>query len=34
MAKEDGGRVSKPILCNIWKKRNECRPTVGIASTR
>ena len=26
-AKEDGYRISKQFLCNIWKKRNE-RPNV------
>ena len=27
-AKQDGDRISKQFLCNIWKKRNE-RPNVG-----
>ena len=30
-AKQDGDRMSKQFLCNIWKKRNE-RPNVGDAS--
>ena len=27
-AKQDGDRISKRFLCNIWKKGNE-RPNVG-----
>ena len=27
-AKQEGDRISKQFLCNIWKKRNE-RPNVG-----
>ena len=27
-AKQDGDRISKQFLCNIWKKHNE-RPNVG-----
>ena len=27
-AKQDGDRISKQFLCNIWKKRNK-RPNVG-----
>ena len=27
-AKQDGDRISKQFLCNIWKERNE-RPNVG-----
>ena len=27
-AKQDGDRISKQFLCDIWKKRNE-RPNVG-----
>ena len=27
-AKQDGDRISKQFLCNIWKMRNE-RPDVG-----
>ena len=30
-AKQDGDRISKQFLCNIWKKRNE-RPNVGGVS--
>ena len=29
-AKQDGDRISKQFLCNIWKKRNE-RPNVGVS---
>ena len=32
-AKQDGGRISKRFLCNIWKKRNE-RLNVGGVSIR
>ena len=32
-AKQDGDRISKQFLCNIWKKRNE-RPHVGSVSIR
>ena len=32
-AKQDGDRISKPFLCNIWKKRNK-RPNVGGVSAR
>ena len=32
-AKEDGYRISKQFLCNIWKKRNE-RPNVRGVSNR
>ena len=32
-AKQDGNRISKQFLCNIWKKRNE-RPNVGGVSIR
>ena len=32
-AKQDGDRISKQFLCNIWKKRNE-RPVVGGGSIR
>ena len=32
-AKQDGDRISKPFLCNIWKNRNE-RPNVGGVSIR
>ena len=31
--KQDGVRISKQFLCNIWKKRNE-RPIVGGVSIR
>ena len=34
MAKQDGDRVSKQFLCNIWNKRTERRSTVGSASDR
>ena len=27
-AKQDGDRISKRLLCSIWKKRND-RPNVG-----
>ena len=27
-AKQEGDKISKKFLCNIWKKRNE-RPNVG-----
>ena len=30
-AKQDGDRIRKQFLCNIWKKRNE-RPNVGGVS--
>ena len=33
MAKQDGGRISKQFLCNIWKKRDE-RTNVGGVSIR
>ena len=33
MAKQDGDRISKQFLCNIWKKRNE-RPSAGGVSIR
>ena len=29
--KQDGDRLSKQIICNIWKKHNE-RPNVGGVS--
>ena len=32
-AKQDGDRISKQFLCNIWKERNE-RPNVGGISIR
>ena len=32
-AKQEGDRISKHILCNIWKKRNE-RPNVGGVSIK
>ena len=32
-AKQDGDRISKHFLCNIWKTRNE-RPHVGGVSIR
>ena len=32
-AKQEGDRISKHFLCNIWKKRNE-RPNVGGVSIR
>ena len=32
-AKQDGDRISKQFVCNIWKKRNEC-PNVGGVSIR
>ena len=32
-AKQDGDRISKQILCSIWKTRNE-RPNVGGVSIR
>ena len=32
-ANQDGDRISKPFLCNIWKKGNE-RPNVGGVSIR
>ena len=32
-AKQDGDRISKQFLCNMWKKRNE-RPNVGGVSIR
>ena len=32
-AKQDGDRISKQFLCNIWKKRDE-RPNVGGVSIR
>ena len=32
-AKQDGDRISKQFLCNIWKKRNE-RPNDGGVSIR
>ena len=31
-AKQDGDSVSKQLLCNMWKDRNE-RPNVGGVST-
>ena len=30
-AKQEGGKISKTNLCNIWKKRSE-RPNVGCVS--
>ena len=33
MAKPDGGRISKQLLCSIWKKRTE-RINVGGVSIR
>ena len=30
-ANQDGDRISKQLLCSVWKKRNE-RPSVGGAS--
>ena len=33
MAKQNGDRISKQFLCNIWKKGNE-RPNVGGVSIR
>ena len=32
-AKQDGNRISKHFLCNIWKKRTE-HPNVGGVSIR
>ena len=32
-AKQEGDKISKTFLCNIWKPRNE-RPTVGGVSIR
>ena len=32
-AKQEGDKISKNILCNIWKQRNE-RPIVGGVSIR
>ena len=32
-AKQDGDRIIRRFLCNIWKNRNE-RPTVGGVSIR
>ena len=32
-AKQDGDRIRKQFLCNIWKKRKE-RPNVGGVSIR
>ena len=32
-AKQEGDRISKQFLCNVWKKRNE-RPYVGGVSIR
>ena len=32
-AKQDGDKISKRFLCNVWKKRNE-RPNVGGVSIR
>ena len=31
--KQDGDRISRHLVCNIWKKRNEC-PDVGVVSIR
>ena len=33
MAKQEGDKISKPFLCNIWGKRHE-RPNVGGISIR
>ena len=32
-AKQDGDKIHKRFLCNVWKKRNE-RPNVGGVSVR
>ena len=32
-AKQQGGKISKKFLCNIWKKRDE-RPNIGGISIR
>ena len=32
-AKQDGDKISKHFLCNIWKRRNE-HPNVGDVSIR
>ena len=32
-AKQEGDKISKRFLCNIWKQRNE-RPNVGGVSIR
>ena len=32
-AKQEGDKISKTFLCNIWKQRNE-RPIVGGVSIR
>ena len=31
--RQEGGKISKLFLCNLWKNRNE-RPTVGGVSIR
>ena len=32
-AKQEGDKINKTLICNIWKKRNE-RPDVGGVSIR
>ena len=31
--KQDGDKISKQLLCSVWKRRNE-RPNVGGISIR
>ena len=33
-AKQDGDKISKKFLCNIWKKKRDERPNVGGVSIK